>query len=45
MILVYKGPKACVYNKHWMPKRKLTIVKGNMEMKWYPSLKAREAAE
>ena len=31
-MLVYKGTKDCAY-KHWMPKRKLAIVKGNMEMK------------
>ena len=43
-MLVYKGPKACAY-KHWMPQRKLAIVKGNMEMKWHPASKAREAME
>ena len=41
-LLVYKRPKACAY-EHWMPKRKLTIVKGNMERKWHPAAKAREA--
>ena len=43
-MLVYKGPKACAH-KHWMPQWKLAIVKGNMEMKWHPAAKAREAAK
>ena len=28
-----------------MPKCKLAIIKGNMERKWHPAAKAREAAE